>query len=122
LAAKKPVSDKPDKPPKDYSRKTAKAKPLTFKVTASTPAVAEAETLPARTPEKLNASQRKKAAKERAKLAAKMKAKYGPPSTIWYPSPTLSRLYARQIVSVQPTTVLLTARLVATRVVSFQAT
>ena len=41
-----PVSDKPDKPPKDYSRKTAKAKPLTFKVTASAPAVADAETLP----------------------------------------------------------------------------
>ena len=83
LAAKKPISDKPDKPPKDYSRKTTKAKPLTFKVIASTPAVAEPKTLPARTSEKLNPSQRKKAAKERAKLAEKMKAKYGPtPSTI----------------------------------------
>ena len=83
LAAKKPVSDKPDKPHKDYSRKTAKAKPLTFKVIASTPAVAEPKTLPARTSEKLNPSQRKKAAKERAKLAEKMKAEYGPtPSTI----------------------------------------
>ena len=28
---------------------------------------------------------------------------------LWYPTPTLTRLYARQIVSVQPTTVLLTA-------------
>ena len=79
LASKKPVSDKPDKPPKDYSRQTAKAKPLTFKVIASTPAVAEPKTLPARTSEKLNPSQRKKAAKERAKLAEKMKTKYGPP-------------------------------------------
>ena len=52
-------------------------------MTASTPAVAVAETLPTRTPEKLNPSQRKKAAKERAKLAEKMKAKYGPtPSTV----------------------------------------
>ena len=83
LAAKKPVSDKPDKPPKDYSRKTATAKPLTFKVIPSTPAVAEPKTLPARTSGKLNPSQYKKAAKERAKLAEKMKAKYGPtPSTI----------------------------------------
>ena len=83
LAAKKPVSDKPDKPPKDYSCKTATAKPLTFKVIPSTPAVAEPKTLSARTSEKLNPSQRKKAAKERAKLAEKMKAKYGPtPTTI----------------------------------------
>ena len=83
LAAKKPVSDKPDKPPKDYSRQTAKAKPLTFKVIASTPAVAEPKTLPVHTSGKLNPSQRKKAAKERAKLAEKIKAKYGPaPSNI----------------------------------------
>ena len=83
LAAKKTVSDKPDKPSKDYSRKMAKAKSLTFKVNASTPAVAEPKTLPAHISEKLNPSQRKKAAKERAKLAEKMKAKYGPtPSTI----------------------------------------
>ena len=49
----------------------------------STPAVAEPKTLSARTSEKLNPSQRKKAAKERAKLTEKMKAKYGPtPTTI----------------------------------------
>ena len=79
FAAKKSVSDKPDKPPKDYSRQTASARPLTFKVITSTPAVAEPKTLPARTSEKLNLSQRQKAAEERAKLAASVKAKYGPP-------------------------------------------
>ena len=68
LAAKKPVSDKLDKTPKDYSRQTANAKSLTFKVIPSTPAVAEPKTLPAHTSEKLNPSQRKKTTKERAKL------------------------------------------------------
>ena len=128
LAAKKPVSDKPDKPPKDYSRKAATAKPLTFKVIPSTPAVAEPTTLPARTSEKLNPSQRKKAAKERAKLAEKMKAKYGPtPSTIDHVVASLVPVTGSQPTvcaahNGQPTTVLLTARLVATRVVSFQTT
>ena len=82
LAAKEPVSDKLDKPPKDYSRQTAKAKPLTFKVIPSTPAVAKPKTLPVRTSNKLNPSQRKGAAMERVKLAEKMKAKYDPISAI----------------------------------------
>ena len=95
---KKPVLDKPDKPPNDYSRQTAKARPLTFKV--SKPAVAEPKTSLARTSEKLNRSKRKKAAKERAKLAASMKARCGPPPA------TIDQVFASLVpdTDTQPTT------------------